>query len=259
MARGRAGDVWFVKVHQNPRFHGRALLAHQTWVPHLGTAASQLVAEDAALLALVVTAVPGRPLHNTELSPDEAREVFRRIGILARRIHSVSPPRPAPPGRGPAVEKADRHLLTARPHLAAGDEEFVRSLVRQAVDLAPLDWVETHGDFQLRNILRAKDSSLAVIDFERSEPGPAVRDVVRLSYAWAGRPDLREAFLAGYGRPLTENEKARLVIDTALDAVSGIQYSARTGDTGLVQRGQTALVRLRTDTASQESAPGEAS
>jgi hypothetical protein len=38
---------------------------------------------------------------------------------------------------------------------------------------------------------------------KRSEPGPDVRDLVRLSDAWVGRPDLFEAFLAGYGRSLT--------------------------------------------------------
>ncbi|WP_345050214.1 phosphotransferase [Streptomyces rameus] len=39
--------------------------------------------------------------------------------------------------------------------------------------------METHGDFQLRNLPRTDDGSAAVIDFERSEPGPAVRDLVR--------------------------------------------------------------------------------
>jgi hypothetical protein len=59
---------------------------------------------------------------------------------------------------------------------------------------------------------------VAVIDLERSEPGPAVRDLVRLSDAWDGRPDLFDAFLAGYGRSLTGAEEARLVIDMALDS-----------------------------------------
>jgi hypothetical protein len=46
------------------------------------------------------------------------------------------------------VAKADRHLAGARAHLLPGDEEFVRELVRQAEDLQPLEWVETHGDFR---------------------------------------------------------------------------------------------------------------
>ncbi|MFE2569524.1 hypothetical protein [Streptomyces mirabilis] len=42
-----------------------------------------------------------------------------------------------------------------------------------------------------------------MIDFERSEDGPAVRDFVRLPDAWDGRPDLYEAVTDGYDRPLT--------------------------------------------------------
>ncbi|MER6434119.1 hypothetical protein ABT272_41545 [Streptomyces sp900105245] len=45
--------------------------------------------------------------------------------------------------------------------------------------------------------------ALYVIDFERSEDGPAVRDFVRLSDAWHGRPDLPQAVMDGYGRPFT--------------------------------------------------------
>ncbi|EGX61865.1 hypothetical protein SZN_00850 [Streptomyces zinciresistens K42] len=255
--RGAAGGTWYVKAHQNDKFHDREVRALRTWAGSLGSAAPRLVAADGELRAVVITALPGRPLHGRILVPAREREVFRQIGVLARRIHEASPPRPAPAGSGPAVAKADRHLEAARPHLVPGDEEFVRELVRQAEDLAPLEWVETHGDFQLRNILHddadtphdSEDSedSVAVIDLERSEPGPAVRDLVRLSDAWANRPDLYEAFMAGYGRPLTAAEEARLVIDTALDAVSGIQFGAAHGDPELVERGHRTLARLRAE------------
>ena len=88
---------------------------------------------------------------------------------------------------------------------------------------------------------------LAVIDLERSEPGPAVRDLVRLSDSWHGRPDLFTAFRTGYGRPLTAAEEARLVIDAALDSVSGIAYGAAHGDPELVERGRRTLARLRAE------------
>ncbi|MHA5053696.1 hypothetical protein [Streptomyces sp. SD15] len=61
------------------------------------------MAADERLRAVVVTGVPGRPLHGAVLSPGAGREVFHRFGALARRIHQASPPRPAPrrqrPGR----------------------------------------------------------------------------------------------------------------------------------------------------------------
>ncbi|MEU6011453.1 phosphotransferase [Streptomyces sp. NPDC047453] len=264
---GVQGGTWYVKVHQNERFHGREVRGLRTWARELGAAVPRLVAADETLRAVVLTAVPGRPLHGAVLAPERERAVFQRIGALARRIHQASPPRPAPAGSGPAVAKADRHLAGARSHLLPGDEEFVRELVRQAKDLPPLEWVETHGDFQLRNILSTPDAAdetddlevvVAVIDLERSEPGPAVRDLVRLSDAWAGRPDLFEAFLAGYGRPLTAAEQARLVIDAALDSVSGIAYGAAHGDPELVERGRRTLARLRAEHRAALSPTGDA-
>ncbi|MBV9023604.1 MAG: phosphotransferase [Streptomycetaceae bacterium] len=246
--RGAGGGTWYVKVHQNDRFHAREVRALRTWAVSLGAAAPRLVAADAGLRAVVVTALRGRPLHGVVLAPGQECEVFCRIGALARRIHQASPPRPAPVGSGPAVGKAARHLEAACSHLVPGDEEFVRELVRRAEELPSLEWVETHGDFQLRNILcDAVDGSVAVIDLERSEPGPAVRDLVRLSDAWASRPDLYEAFLAGYGRVLTGAEEAWLVIDTALDAVSGVAFGIAHGDPEVVERGHRTLARLRAE------------
>ncbi|MEU2992874.1 phosphotransferase [Streptomyces sp. NPDC001758] len=261
---GVQGGTWYVKVHQSERFHSREVRGLRTWAQELGAAAPRLVAADETVRAVVLTAVPGHPLHGTVLAPDRERAVFQRIGALARRIHQSSPPRPAPVGSGPAVAKADRHLAGARSHLLPGDEEFVRELVRQAEDLQPLEWVETHGDLQLRNVLFTPDESdaldvfVAVIDFERSEPGPAVRDLVRLSDAWAGRVDLFEAFLAGYGRSLTAAEEARLVIDAALDSVSGIAYGVAHRDPELVERGRRTLARLRAEHRAALSPTGDA-
>ncbi|MEU8794597.1 phosphotransferase [Streptomyces sp. NPDC048643] len=268
-ADGVQGDTWYVKVHQSKRFHSREVRGLRTWAPALGAAAPRLVAADEALRAVVITAVPGRPLHGVVLAPERERKVFHRIGALARRIHQASPPRPAPADSGPAVAKADRHLAAARSHLRPGDEEFVRDLVRQAKNLPPLEWVETHGDFQLRNLLHDPDTRaaedevedsgpfVAVIDLERSEPGPAVRDLVRLSDAWHGRPDLLAAFLAGYGRPLTPAEQARLVIDAALDSVSAIAYGSAHADPELVERGRRTLARLGAEHHDSPSPTGE--
>ncbi|MFF4398381.1 phosphotransferase [Streptomyces sp. NPDC001480] len=124
-----------MKVHQNERFHHMEVRGLRTWAPELGAAAPRLVAADETLRAVVLTAVPGPPLHGTVLAPGRERAIFRRIGALARCLHQSSPPRPAPAGSGPAVAKTDRHLSGARSHLLPGDEGFVRELVRQAEDL----------------------------------------------------------------------------------------------------------------------------
>ncbi|WP_151772607.1 phosphotransferase [Streptomyces abyssomicinicus] len=255
-ARGTTGGTWYVKVHQNDRFHQREVTALRGWAVGLGDAAPRLVAADPVLRAVVLTAVRGRPLHAAGHPPERQRRIFRRVGQLAAAIHRHAPPHPA--GRAVPTGKLDRHLAGARAHLAPGDEEFVRSTVERAADLPAVDTVCTHGDFQPRNLLwdEAADT-LHVIDFERSEPGPAVRDLARLSDAWAGRPDLREAFLTGYGRTLTAPERERLIVDTVLDSVSGIAYGVAHGDPELVERGRRTLATLRAEPQRRDSPPGD--
>ncbi|ORT60714.1 phosphotransferase [Streptomyces sp. CB03238] len=245
--RARAEDgVWFVKVHQNARFHQREVSAYRSWVPDLGAAAPRLVAADGALRAVVITAVPGRSLHGTVHPPAEQRRIFHRIGQLAASIHRSVPARPATGDTLP-LGKWERHLDAARPHLAREDEEFIRAMAAKGTGLPALETGPTHGDFQLRN-LRWDEATgtLYVIDFERSEEGPAVRDFVRLSDAWAGRPDLYEAVMDGYGRPFTPGEEDHLAVLAVLDALSAIQYGAARGDPELVERGHRTLGRLRT-------------
>ncbi|WP_435852004.1 phosphotransferase [Streptomyces rubradiris] len=244
-AQGAEGGEWYVKIHQNQRFHQCEVAALRGWVPALGAAAPRLVAVDAGLRALVLTAVGGRPLHGAVHPPGRQRRIFHRIGQLAAAIHTSAPPRP-----GDAtlpLGKLERHLNEARPHLGFGDEEFIRATARRAVALPiPHQVVPTHGDFQLRNLRwDATTDTLYVIDFERSEEGLAVRDFVRLSDAWHGRPDLLEAVMDGYGRSFTPEEEAQLTVLSVLDAVSGISYGVSHGDPELVERGRRTLARLR--------------
>ncbi|MEU3175670.1 hypothetical protein [Streptomyces sp. NPDC007000] len=76
-----------------------------------------------------------------------------------------------------------------------------------------------------------------------------MRDLVRLLGCFDGREDLYEAFFDGYGRRLTEEERARLLVETVLDAVSGIAFGSTTGDPELVERGRRTLLRCRAGAA----------
>ncbi|MEU2769339.1 MULTISPECIES: phosphotransferase [Streptomyces] len=244
-ADGAEGGTWYVKVHQNDRFHRREVDALRGWVPGLGAAAPRLVAVDPSRRAVVLTAVGGRSLHGAVHSPEQQRLIFHHIGQLAAAIHTSAPPRPA--AGTLTLGKLARHLDGARPHLAPGDEEFIRATAKTAAALPAPDLVPTHGDFQLRNLRwDTAAGSLYVIDFERAEWGPAVRDFVRLSDTWHGRPDLLQAVMDGYGRPFTPEEETQLTVLSVLDSVSGISYGAAHGDPELVERGLRTLARLRT-------------
>jgi Ser/Thr protein kinase RdoA (MazF antagonist) len=87
---------------------------------------------------------------------------------------------------------------------------------------------------------------VALIDFERAEPGLAVRDLVRLQYGvWNRRPVLRTAFLNGYGRALTADEQSALRDLAALDAVSAIWWGSANNDADTMTRGYRTLAQLR--------------
>ncbi|WP_327378790.1 phosphotransferase (plasmid) [Streptomyces sp. NBC_01216] len=243
-ARGAQGGTWYVKIHQNGRFHQREVAALRGWVAGLGEAAPRLVAADADLRAVVLTVVGGRSLHGATYSPEQQRRIFHRIGQLAAAIHTSAPPRPAA-GTLP-LGKLERHLDGARIHLSPGDEDFIRAIAEKATGLPALEAVPTHGDLQPRNLRWDEDAdALYVIDFERSEEGPAIRDFVRLSDVWHGRPDLLHAVMDGYGRPFTPEEEAQLTALSVLDSVSGIAYGTAHGDPELVERGRRTLARLR--------------
>ncbi|MEU9371648.1 NUDIX domain-containing protein [Streptomyces avermitilis] len=101
-ASGRSGGIWYVKIHQSDRFHGREVNAYRSWTHALGAHAPRLVAAKASLRVIVVTALPGRSLHGAVL--DRAREVrvHRVLGELAAAFHhSARPARPPPTGPHP--------------------------------------------------------------------------------------------------------------------------------------------------------------
>ncbi|MFB7214351.1 hypothetical protein [Streptomyces sp. NPDC056255] len=76
---------------------------------------------------------------------------------------------------------------------------------------------------------------------------------------WRGRPGRNRIVIgpADVRGTLTDAEESRLVIDTALDAVSGVAFGVAHGDPELVERGRRTLARLRTEHRSCNSPTGE--
>ncbi|MFG2210484.1 phosphotransferase [Streptomyces sp. NPDC048638] len=246
---GAHGGAWYLKVQQNDRFHQREKDAYTSWVRSLGERAPRLVAVDSTLRAILITELPGRNAHGLALGPATQQEVHRQLGELTARFHAAAPAI-AVPQRGPS--NVERHLERARPHLADGDEDLVRELSARRLDLPDeSEWVPTMGDLQLRNVLldgEGPDIRVGLIDFERAEFGPPLRDFARLSNAWDGRKDLADAFFTGYGMPLSPADVRRLECEAGLDAVSGVGYGADHHDPELLARGLRTLHRLRTGT-----------
>ncbi|MFD8632286.1 phosphotransferase [Streptomyces sp. NPDC059533] len=240
---GPGGGTWYLKRHRGAKFHDREVAAYRSWVPALGARVPRLVAAGTAARAVVVTALPGQPLHGMILGTADEARVQQALGRLVGTLHRSAPERPS--ASTTAADKIKRHLDGARPYLADGDEDLVLALVGAYADLSKPMLVPTHGDLQYRNVLLDGDGEPLLFDFERSEYNTATRDMVRLSDTWTGRPDLRAAFLDGYGRALTPTEELRLDCEAAFDAVSGIAYGTSHDDPEVTERGHRTLRQLR--------------
>jgi Ser/Thr protein kinase RdoA (MazF antagonist) len=244
-----AGGSWFVKRHSSERFHQREVSAYRHWTAALGPGrAPDLAAADSQILAIVISGLPGQIAVNMRLAADDEREMHRQAGELLHRLHNAAMPVPTDPGLRQGVQRVEEHLSRAITLLTSSEIALVRRCTAELPSLAPeLPAVPTHGDAQLRNWLWDQATrQLAMIDFERAETGPAVRDLVRLEYGpWDQRPDLRASFLDGYGRALTHAEKEALPRLAALDALSGLQWGTANGDREVADRARRTFARLR--------------
>lgn len=242
------GERFYIKQHQSQRFHEREVTAYRRWVPALGTGrAPRLLAADPGLRAVLITALPGQVARGPHIPQADEPEIHRQAGILLRRLHSASLAT-AIPGTGRVAARAEEHIARAGALLSGEDAELVRYHAAHLLQCAQrLPAVPTHGDAQPKNYLWDPGSrQLALIDFERAEPGPAVRDLVRLQYGvWNGKPFLRNAFLDGYGRALTADEESALRDLAALDAVSAIWWGSANSDADIMTRGYRTLAQLR--------------
>ena len=164
--------------------------------------------------------------------------------MLLRRLHNASAAT-AVPGTGRVAVRAEEHIERAGALLSQEDAELVRCHAARLPETARrLPAVPTDGDAQPKNFLWGHPGSrrVALIDFERAEPGLAVRDLVRLQYgAWNGRLFLRDAFLDGYGRALTADEESALRHLAALDAISAIWWGSANHDTDIMNWGSEHL------------------
>jgi Ser/Thr protein kinase RdoA (MazF antagonist) len=235
-----SGGCWYLKRHSSGRFHEREVAALRNWAPALGPGrVPELAAADPEILVMVVTAVPGEPVLGLQLSTREEQQVHRQAGQMLGRLHESRMVPGAGEDAGRLTSRVDAHLDQAGGLLTPSQRAMVRDCAGRLAWLGPrVPAVASHGDFQPRNWLWDTASGrLGIIDWERAEPAPAVRDLVRLEYGpWDGRPDLREDFFAGYGRGLALEEDETLFCYAILDALSGLRWGLANGDGEVVSR-----------------------
>lgn len=233
-----SGHQWFLKIESRRGAWRAEVRAYRQWIPRTGDLAPTLLAANRDLLTLVISAVPGeRPTTATELD-------HRLAGGWLRRLHDSRRPRPRPPGFGGV--RVLRQLRRAHPGVLDQDEhDFAIGQARLLHDHPETRNVPNHGDFRAHNWLVDGDGVLRVIDFGNARWAPRAADFSALAYgAWWGRPELRDAFAAGYGRRVFRAQQdatyRRLCVRAALQVYRGQEF----GLEAKIVRGQNRLQAL---------------
>lgn len=205
------------------------------------------------LLALVTSRVDGEVVRTLNPTPpaDVECAIHARAGMAIRSVHrQIEHFADRDVDRARAVrgshllELADRRLPGCLRVLGAEDLhsiDLAREVLADAAAVCEPGFI--HGDFQPRNWLWSADSrEIAMIDFEESEIGYSIEDFGWLfATTWGRRYDLKNAFLEGYGRPLTDSEWLFLAAFTVLGSLQHIADGERLGIDEKISNGMRGL------------------
>jgi Ser/Thr protein kinase RdoA (MazF antagonist) len=259
----------YLKVHHTPAHWHNEVHAYERWAGAFGDLAPTLLAvRDRAPLALVVSELPGQIVETMSLSPRQERAVWRAAGAALVALHDLGPGEGFGPCRRDgtcaedwphdAVEtvalRLDRQIDRAIQGGYLSDREL--ATVREACERVPAFAGERplpcHRDYCAANWLASSQGAWAgVIDFEFAWWEVRVADFSRdPDWAWIRRPDLVEAFLQGYERPLTPIEEQQLLVARAEYALGAILWGRDHAFYGFEQEGREALAHLAPSLAS---------
>lgn len=250
--RDARGVTWFAKRHRERNRHEAEVTAYRQWVPALNGHAPRLHAADDSRSAIIVSAIPGEPvpwpaadlcgLPDTDRLAEQV--LHREAGVLLRRFHDAQPPLPWHDWGAAKIAEFDGLTPMAPQLLGKRDLALARAEVEALSDLPCPGQVPCHRDYTPRNWL-VKDGVQHVIDFEHARLDVWLADLARLQLGiWPGRPDLKEAFLAGYGRQLSDTDHAILQGVAALTATWLVVKAREIRQPALEDAFRTALHRL---------------
>lgn len=214
--------------------------------------APRLLAADTGLQAIMTSPLPGRVVRGMPLEADEERRVHELAGRLLRRWHDHSDPASEQDRaaiRASMTDKADEAaacLENTAGHLNDEQRALVQSVYQELPELTEhLPAVYQHGDYSTRNWLWDSEHGHGLIDFAMAGHGIAIEEFVWLCGAvWAVRPDLKAAYLTGYGRELSDSEERALILLTTRLGVSYLHSGLTKQEPVLEERGHLILTRM---------------
>jgi Ser/Thr protein kinase RdoA (MazF antagonist) len=250
--RDAHGVAWIAKRHRERDRYEAEVTAYREWVPALSGHAPRLHAADGLRSAIIVSAVPGEPVPwpaaDLRAVPDTGRKAeqaaHREAGVLLRRFHDAQPPVPWEDWGAAKICEFDSLMPMASELLGKRDLALARAAVETLSSLPCPGRVPCHRDYTPRNWL-VSDGVQYVIDFEHSRLDVWLTDLARLHLGiWPDRPDLEEAFLAGYGRQLSDTDHPILHGVAALTATWLVVKARQIRQPALEDAFRVALQRL---------------
>lgn len=250
--RDRAGVTWFLKRHNDRERYLAEVTAYHRWVFVLGRRAPRLRAFNDSLGALILSAVPGEPPawpaetiddgSDGTLAKDAALQ--HSAGALLRQLHEGQPAVPWDDFAAAKSEEFDQLAPIAAGLLTTSELAAARSQVSELTGQPCPGKVVCHRDYTPRNWL-VDAGTVYVIDFEWSRLDVWVSDLARLHLGiWATRPDLREAFMSGYGRDLAAADGAIMHGCAVLTGVWMLVKAHESGQRSFEDGSREALLRL---------------
>jgi Ser/Thr protein kinase RdoA (MazF antagonist) len=236
------GTPWIVKRVRQPQAFEREVRALRDWAPLLGDGrAPRLLTTRDEHSLLVMSRLPGRA--GTASTAAE----YRQAGRLIRRLHDAEPATPDSDYPARATHDLDGWLHKVPGVITSKEVDFVRRQIALMDSMPPALAGPIHNDNQPRNWLCDVDATVRVIDFGKAKRDLRLRDLERMWQAeWRGRPDLRDAYLDGYGRPLTDADERMLLCISAFTAATTILWARAHGGERFENHGRETLRRLAT-------------
>lgn len=238
---------YYLKTHKQKSKFKQEVNAYENWAKQIPDQCPQFITKEESLNAILLSSLEAEPLEQQNLSAKQEQVVYEQAGQFLRTWHDLKYI-----DNDIDLTDAMQQRLTKWTQRATNlvEDKGITWVKDQTLELIhhlkDYQRVPCHRDYSARNWLLDKNHRLWVIDFEHSRADFFLVDFERqYSSIWLTRPDIKEAFLAGYGKKISELEWQLLKRLSGFSALSTIVWAREHKDRAFEAYGRQQLERLK--------------